>query len=380
MHTIAPTHPLVESSAPAGRDPGPVGGVDTHADTHTAAVIDASGRLLGHHAFPTTAAGYDQLTSWMAAFGPVARVGVEGTGAYGAGLTRHLRANTTIEVVEVDRNDRKARRFAGKADPLDAESAARAVLSGVRTGIPKQTTSDVEALRVLRIARHSGVDDRADATRQIKSLLITAPEELRAGLRGLSTTVLVRTCAHLRPAPVTPTSGGASARGLVLAATKTALRSLARRHQRLTAEITDLEKIITVLVSAINPALLALPGVGPDSAGQLLVTAGANAERVHSEPALAMLTGVAPIPASSGKTRRHRLNRGGDRQANAALHRIILSRLRCHEATQTYMTRRIGEGLSRAEIIRCLKRHLIREIYRVLHNPTPHTTETALAA
>lgn len=334
--------------------------MDTHADTHTAAVLDASARLLAHATFPATGAGYGQLWTWLTGFGPITRVGVEGTGAYGLGLTRYLRA-VGVQVVEVDRSDRKARRFAGKADPLDAEAAARAVLAGVRTGAPKDRDSQVEALRVLRVARRSGVAQRADVIRQIKTLTVTAPDGLRERLRHLSTGALIDTCANLRPDPARA--------GQVEYATKVALRSLGRRHRSLSEEIKELEALIHPLVEKVNPALLALPGVGPDSAGQLLVTAGGNPDRLRSEAALAMIAGVAPIPASSGKTHRHRLNRGGDRQANAAVHRIVITRLRRDPRTQDYMTRRTAEGLSKAEIIRCLKRHVIREIYRALQAP-----------
>jgi transposase len=366
--------PTETAAAPTGL----VAGVDTHADTHTAAVLDASGRLLAHATFPATAAGYSQLWTWLTGFGPVSRMGVEGTGAYGLGLTRHLRA-VGVQVIEVDRSDRKARRFTGKADPLDAEAAARAVLAGVRTGVPKDRSSQVEALRVLRVARRSAVSQRADVIRQVKTLIVTAPDALRERLRHLTTGALIDTCAALRPDPVRA--------GQVEYATKVALRSLGRRYRSLSEEIKELEGLIHPLVEQVNPALLALPGVGPDSAGQLLVTAGANPERLRSEAALAMIAGVAPIPASSGKTHRHRLNRGGDRQANAAVHRIVITRLRRDPRTQAYLARRLTEGLSKAEIIRCLKRHVIREIYRALQNPgtasssaSPQTEPAAKAA
>src|SRR5450631_1647043 len=264
--------------------------------------------------------------------------------------------------VEVDRPDRKARRAAGKSDPIDAESAARAALNRVRTGLPKQRDGMVEALRNLRVARRSAVSQRADCMRQIKTLIITAPQELREQLRDLSDTRLPRACAGLRP-------------DLSLVcepeqATKVALRALGRRHAALTEEIAELEALITPLVEQINPALLALYGVGPDSAGQLLITAGQNTERLHSEGAFAMLCGVAPIPASSGKTNRHRLNRGGDRQANAALYRVVLSRMRWDPRTRYFVATPTTEGLSKKEIIRCLKRLMAREIYYVLHQPT----------
>ena len=336
------------------------GGVDTHQDTHTAAVVNEAGRMLGHRTFPTTDAGYRQLLAWLGGFGTLRVVGVEGTGAYGAGLARYLMAQGQA-VVEVDRPDRKARRAVGKSDPIDAESAARAALGRVRTGLPKQHDGMVEALRNLRVARRSAVSERANCMRRIKTLIITAPQELRERLRDLSNARLLRACAGLRP--------DLSLVGEPEQAAKVALRVLGRRHAALSVEIADLDALIAPLVEQVNPALLVLNGVGPDSAGQLLVTAGQNTERLRSEGAFAMLCGVAPIPASSGKTHRHRLNRGGDRQANAALYRVVLSRMRWDPRTRAYVARRTTEGLSKKEIIRCLKRFIAREIYYVLRQP-----------
>jgi transposase len=333
------------------------GGVDTHLDTHTAAVIDPIGRVLGTQQFPATASGYSTLLAWMRGFGPLRRIGVEGTGAYGAGLARRLR-DDHLEVIEVDRPDRKTRRFQGKSDPIDAVQAARTALARERTGIPKQRDGRVEALRNLRVARRSAVDQRADAQRQIKTLIVTAPDDLRAQLRGLAVKQLIGTCANLRPDRTDAATPGT--------AVKIALRSLARRHQQLATEIADLGELLEPLVAAINPALVAVNGVGPDTAGQLLVTAGENHDRLTSEAAFAMLCGVAPIPASSGKTNRHRLNRGGDRQANKALYRVVLCRLRWDPRTRAYMQRRTKDGLSKKEIIRCLKRYVARELYQII--------------
>jgi transposase len=333
------------------------GGVDTHLDTHTAAVIDLVGRVLGTQQFPATTEGYTALLAWMRGFGRLGRVGVEGTGAYGAGLARLLR-DERAEVIEVDRPNRKTRRIQGKSDPIDANQAAKTALAGDRTGIPKQRDGRVEALRNLRVARRSAVDQRADTQRQIKALIVTAPDELRAQLRGLLVKQLIVTCASLRP--------DQSDAATPATATKIALRSLARRHQQLTAEITDLDEILEPLVAAISPTLLAANGVGVDIAGQLLVTAGENHNRLASEAGFAMLCGAAPIPASSGKTTRHRLNRGGDRQANAALYRVVLCRLRWDLRTRDYMQRRTKQGLSKKEIIRCLKRYIARELYQLI--------------
>jgi transposase len=344
------------------------GGVDTHKDTHTAAAVDSAGRVLGSEQFEANAAGYRRLLVWLRSFGVLVLVGVEGTGAYGAGLARYLREQD-VSVVEIDRPDRKARRWQGKSDPVDAEAAARAALANRRTGIPKQRDGRVEALRSLRVARRSAVRQRADLSRQMKTLVITAPEELRAALRDLGDKQLVTTCAAWRP--------DAGRAGEPVVAARLALRTLARRHQRLTEEIDELDQIIGPLVTRIAPALLALNGVGPDVAGQLLVTAGENPERLRSEAAFAMLCGVAPLPASSGRTHRHRLNRGGDRQANSALYRIVLCRLRWDQRTKEYMQRRTKDGLSKKEIIRCLKRYIAREIYQVLTTPAKITTTTA---
>jgi transposase len=295
------------------------GGVDTHKDTHTAAALDASGRLLGHREFAATAAGYAALLAWLGTLGQLVRVGVEGSGVYGAGLARFLQA-AGVELVEVDRPDRKTRRWQGKSDPVDAEAAARAAQAGRASGVPKTRGGKVDALRALRVARRSAVAARADAQRQIKALIVTAPDALRMTLRGLGDRELIAHCATRRP--------DRAAVGDPTVATMLALRALARRHQQLSVEIDELDALIGPLVTAINPTLIGLSGVGTDVAGQLLVTAGDNPQRLRSEAAFAMLCGAAPLPASSGRTHRHRLNRGGDRQANAALYRIVLCRLR----------------------------------------------------
>jgi transposase len=343
------------------------GGVDTHQDTHTAAALDAAGAILGSRQFPANAAGYAALLAWLTGLGAVVRVGIEGTSSYGAGLAAVLRA-VGVTVVEVDRPDRSTRRRRGKSDPIDAEAAARAVLAGHVTGVAKTHDGVVECIRVLRIARSSARDQRADCLRRLKSVLVTAPEALRAQLRGLSDPKLVATCAALRPAR--------SDAGTPVTATKLAIRALGRRYAELTEELADLDELIQPLVAQANPALLEVHGVGPEVAAQLLVTVGDNPHRLHSEAALAMLCGVAPLPASSGKTNRHRLNRGGDRQANNALWRIALCRMKTHAPTRDYVTRRTAEGLSKLEIIRCLKRYIARDLYRIL---VPEITENDLA-
>ncbi len=336
------------------------GGVDTHKDTHTAAALNPAGRILGTEQFPATGPGYVALLTWLGGFGPIRVVGIEGTGVYGAGLARHLTA-AGVAMVEVDRPDRKTRRWQGKSDPVDAVAAARAALAQTQTGHPKARSGPVEALRSLRVARRCAVTHRADVQRRLKALVVTAPEALRARLRDLVTRRLVEVCAATRPDLT-------RAADPTVAAT-IALRHLARRHTALTEQITELDALIGPLVAAINPTLLALPGVGPDVAGQLLVTAGENSDRIRSEAAFAMLCGVAPLPASSGRTTRHRLNRGGDRDANCALWRIVITRLATDPRTRAYTARRTAEGLSKPEIIRCLKRYIAREICTALQPP-----------
>ena len=349
-------------------EPEVVGGVDTHSRTHHAALVDARlGRHLADREFPATAAGYRELGAWLQSHGTLVSVGVEGTGSYGAELARHL-AREGIAVIEVDRPDRRTRRAKGKSDPIDAYAAATAVASGRATGAPKTRTGAVEAIRVLRIARTSAVKARTQAVNQIRALMVTAPAALRERLAGTTRAALIRALAAMRPGPDLTDPANA---------TKTALRHLARRHQDLDAEITELDKAIAPLVARANPALLALYGLGPETAGQLLTTAGQNPERLTSEATFAHLCGVAPKPASSGRTQRHRLSRGGDRQANSALYHIAIVRMSHHQPTRDYVARRTREGLSTLEIIRCLKRYIAREVYHALtRHPPAQTTQT----
>ena len=357
------------------------GGVDPHADCHVAAIIDPLGRHLGHRSFPATPAGYRALAAWMASHGTVVLVGVEGTGAYGAGLTRALSA-VGLAVVEVDRPDRKARRDQGKSDPIDAYAAARAAAAGRATGTPKTRTGDVESVRALRVARGGAMKGRAVALTQLKALIVTAPEGLRSQLNGLDGSALVRTCGRLRSArdaaPVASVHAKRAPRpGRLIdptAATKRALASIAGRIVMLDREIAELDDDLHGLITPLAPTLLALRGVGLDVAGQLLATAGDNPDRLRHEAAFAHLCGSAPIPASSGKTTRHRLNRGGDRAANAALYRIALCRLRWDPATRLYLERRTKQGRSKAEIIRCLKRYIVREVFTAIRADLCPTT------
>lgn len=340
-------------------DPEIIGGVDTHGHTHHGAVIDSLGRHLADREFPATTSGYHALLNWMRSAGTLTAVGVEGTGAYGAELARVLTASG-VTVIDVDRPDRATRRLRGKSDPIDAYAAAAAVLSGRASGIPKSRDGVVESVRVLRAARRSAVKARTQAINQIRGLLVTAPAALRESTTGVTRARLITVLAALRPGQDLTDP---------LTATKTVLRRLARRYQGLTTEITELDTQITPLLQQAAPELLALFGVGPDTAGQLLTTAGDNPHRLRSEAAFAHLTGVAPIPASSGRTHRHRLNRGGDRAANHALHTITLVRMRYDPRTRAYVTRRTQQGLSKKEIIRCLKRFIARDIYRTLTTP-----------
>lgn len=342
-----------------------VAGVDTHSATHHAAVVDRVGRELGDREFPATAAGYAALWEWLRGHGRPVRVGVEGTSSYGAGLSRFLH-RVGVAVVEIDRPDRRARRARGKSDPIDAYAAARAALAGDRVVVPKAGTGIVEAIRVVRVTRRSAVKARTQTTNQLKSLLVTAPPPLRERLHGLKTPALVKACALLRP-PAMPLSDPAHAIVVVL-------RRLARRHQQLTAEIRAADTELRPLITAAAPAMLDRLGVSLEVTGQLLTTVGDNPDRIRSEAAFAHLCGVSPIPASSGKTRRHRLNRGGDRAANNALYTVVLTRLRLDDRTRAYVARRTGEGLSKREIIRCLQRYVARELYQLLVRLPPSSS------
>jgi transposase len=364
------------------RAPAPItvitGGVDTHADAHVVAAIDQVGRELGWSSFPTTPVGYLELQTWLASFGTLGLVGVEGTGVYGAGLTRAL-SGAGIRVVEVDRPDRKSRRHQGKSDPIDAYAAARAALSGRADGTPKTRDGSVEMISTLRVAHRSAVKAKAAAQTQLKALIKTAPEPLRSDLRALSGSALLHRCAGLRPARgeapnPSPFARRAPRPGQLAdptAACKRALSVLAQRISALADEISALDDDLEPLVVTTAPSLLALFGVGIDVASQLLATAGDNPERLRSEAAFAHLCGVSPLPASSGKTSRHRLNRGGDRQANHALWRIAMCRLRYDPATRAYRDRRAKEQKTNKDITRCLKRYIAREVYGALLADNP---------
>lgn len=331
-------------------------GIDTHLDHHVAVALDQFGRRLGVRMFPTMPEGYSQLETWAHGFGRLSQVGMEGTSSLGAGLARWLGSHGH-SVLEVNRPDRQTRRRVGKSDPVDAEAAARAVQAGTALGSPKSGDGQVEMIRALRVARRSAVKARTQAANQLHALLVTAPDELRGTLRNLSIPALVASASRWRPGnrPDTP-----------LAATRFAMKSIALRHQQLSAEIATLDAQLDRLVAEAAPTLLALKGVGTETAASLLIAAGDNPGRLRSEGAFAHLCGVAPIPASSGRTNRHRLNRGGNRAANYALYMLTLSRMAWEPRTREYVARRTAEGKTKPEIIRCLKRHIVREIYRAI--------------
>jgi transposase len=357
-----------------------IGGVDTHADKHWAAVLDSAGRLLGTREFDSDRAGCERLLAWLRRHGELTAVGVEGCGSYGAGLMRLLNERR-VPVREVDRPNRQARRRQGKNDPLDAEAAARAVLAGVADGTPKSRDGVVEAIRVLRVARSGAVKARTAALNSMISLARTAPEPLASQLRGLNARRLVAAAARFR----LPADSAARAAALhePVPAAKVSLRRLAQRIHDLDAEISAADQDLHALLTDTAPDLLARHGVGVDTAGQLLVTAGDNPERLADDRAFAALTGTSPLPASSGRTDRHRLNRSGDRAANRALFSITLSRMATHQPTKDYVERRTKDGLSKREIMRCLKRYIARELFPLIVaalNPPedpPNTLTTA---
>jgi transposase len=338
-----------------------VGGVDTHADQHVAAAVDVNGGVLGIESFPADHAGFEALLGWLTSHGEIQMVGVEGTGSWGVGLSRFLHDHK-IGVVEVDRQNRQNRRRVGKSDSTDAISAARAALSGSASVVPKTRNGPVEEMRILLVARRSARSQRIETLNQLRHLVFTAPDTVRSRFKDRPKTGLVSEVAKLRPRkgldPVTYT-------------TMVTMRGLARRIQHLNDEIKGLDGILSELVTNTAPSLVGLYGVGTDTAATLLVAARDNPERLRSERSWAHLCGVSPIPAGSGKTDgRHRLNRGGDRQANAAFYRIVLTRMSGDPDTKAYVARRREEGKNTAEIMRCLKRYVARETFKHIQHIT----------
>jgi len=338
------------------------GGVDTHADLHVAAALDRIGGVLDTQSFPTTATGYGNLLAWLSSFGELGRVGVEGTGSYGAALARHL-TEQGVSVIEVGRPNRQVRRRHGKTDVVDAIAAARAVLSGEASATPKSHDGPVECLRTLKVVARSATKARTQALNQISQLLVTAPDGLRDKLRGLPRRELLATCAAFRVRDDDDTLAGV---------VRLALRELAQRVAHLDGQLARTKVRLTRITTAVAPELVAIRGVGPDVASTLLLTAGDNPHRLHSERSFAALCGASPIPASSGKTTRHRLNRGGDRQANTALWRIAMVRLAVDPATKAYLAKRVADGKTKTEAVRCIKRYIAREIFTAL----PQTART----
>lgn len=335
------------------------GGVDTHGDFHVAGVVESDTcRQIADATFPATTSGYDALLAWMRRHGHLDEVGVESTGSYGAGLTRFLH-EAGVRVIEVDRPDRKTRRFDGKTDTIDAYAAARAVVSGHADGLPKSRDGLAEAIRPIEVVCHASVKDRTRAINQFKALLITAPSTIRERMKRESFRRQLELARRFRTNQTDP----------VEANVRVALKQLARRIEFLDQQIGELEQQLTALCAEANPALLGAFGVGPHNAAQLLAAVGDNPERIRDEAAFAKLCGVCPMPASSGKTSRHRLNRGGDRRANNALYTIVVVRMRYDSRTRDYVQRRTGQGKTLPEIIRCLKRYVAREVFQLLTNP-----------
>lgn len=332
-------------------------GADTHADTHVGAVLDPLGRLLGTKEFPADHSGYEAFHAWSRSFGPITAAGIEGTGSWGSGLARHLAAKG-VACVEVNRPNRQHRRRHGKSDTADAIAAARAVQSQQATGTPRGHNGHAESLRMIRVADRSAVKARTQAINQLRSLISTGPEELAGSLKGLTRKAIIKTAANYRPAtgsydPITTA--------------KLAMRSLARRIQQLDIEIAELRVARDAVVKQTAPKeLLDEPGIGASVAADLIIAIGDNPGRLASEQAFAALCGVSPVDCSSGRNQRHRLNRGGDRQANNALWRIVLVRLAWHQPTRDYMDRQLARRKTKREAIRQLKRYIARHIYRLL--------------
>jgi transposase len=342
-------------------------GVDTHKYGHVAVALDLVGVVIGHLAVTADRAGYVQLEQWARQLGERVEFGVEGCGSYGAGLVSVLRRRGH-RVIEVNRPARQVRHLRGKNDTIDAENAARAVLSGAAAAVPKTGEGTVEMIRQVKIAKDTAVKARSQAMVTLKTIVVTAPPELREKLAALSDKALLECCRALRYESMdTPTD-----------AVCYTLRALAERQHKLDREVSLHERVLATLTERAAPTLTSLFGVGHDSAAELLLVVGDNPARIRGEAALAKLCGACPVPASSGKTDRHRLNRGGHRQANAALHRILVVRMRFHEPTIDYVTRRTTEGKTKKEVLRCLKRLLIREIYQII--VAPYKSEAIAAA
>jgi len=336
-----------------------IGGVDTHKDQNVAVAVDDTGRLLGEDSFETNSSGYSSMLAWFTTFGELAAVGIEGSGSYGVGLSRHLRA-ANIVVHEVMAPKRQTRRRHGKSDSVDAESAARVVLAGHDLITPKSADGHVETMRALRLTRRSAIKARDCATNQLHALIVTADDQLRQRFGRLSIAKIVASI--LDDALFDDSSNGY----------EQAMASLARRWRQLDDEAKELAAGLAEVVDGAAPeGLLDEQGVGADVAAALMIAAGDNPDRLRSEASFAALCGVSPLDASSGKQQRHRLNRGGNRDANMALWRIVLVRLRWDPITRAYLERRVAQGKTKREAIRCLKRYVARDIYKILTHAKP---------
>jgi transposase len=331
-------------------------GVDTHKHIHVAAVMDTITGILATLTVPTDQGGFQQLADWATSFGRVIAFGIEGTGSYGATLCSFLRRHG-FKVVEAGRPDRRLRRMNGKSDTLDAENAARSVLAGFATVTPKTADGTVEMIRQLKVAHDTAVGQRSATMVTLKAMIVNGPDELRARTNRMTNKSLARFLAATRPAALeTP-----------LDALRHALRGMGKRWLALDEEAAGLASMIESLVAATAPQLLEAFGIGPDTAAEILIVAGDNPERIKSEAAFAKLAGIAPVPTGSGMTSgRHRINHGGHRQLNAAIYRTVIVRMRHHQPTKDYVTRRTAEGKTKKDIIRCLKRYVIREAWHLL--------------
>ena len=348
--------------------PGIYVGVDTHKDTHHVAAVDELGRAIADKQFLAVGSGYRQIVDFLRDLGIVQAVGIEGTGSYGAELARTL-ATAGMRVVDVARADRSERRLRGKSDPIDARQAALSVLAGRGLATPKQRDGLAESIRMLLAERTSAAKARTATINQIHAQLVTAPEAVRADFRRYEGDKLLEVLARTRPAR------GATPDHVC----RLCLKRLSHRALNLAREITDIDTDLEHLTRQSNPALISAHGVGPVVAGTLLAALGDNPARVGTKAQFAALCGVAPIPASSGVRHRHRLSRGGDRQANAALHRIVLSRRRHKDPrTMAYFDKRRAEGLSDRDIVRCLKRHVANEVFALLTRPELSTPQGSL--
>ncbi|HGL5836602.1 TPA: IS110 family transposase [Serratia marcescens] len=334
-----------------------VGGVDTHKDIHVGAVVDEHDRVMGSAFFSTTRSGYQQMLKWMNNFGVVSRVGVECTGTYGAGLVRYLQ-QMKVEVLEVTAPDKMERRKRGKSDTIDAESAAHAAFSLIRTVTPKTRNGVIESLRVLKTCRKSAITARKIALQMIQTNIVSAPDKLREQLRRMTRMLLIRTLPSWQSEPRKYRN--------IENAYRIALKSLAQKYLELHNETADLNNMIISIVDEVAPELIKQRGIGYESATLFLMTAGDNPTRLSSEAGFAALCGVSPAPVSSGKTNRYRLNRGDDRAANSALHIDALTRLRTDGGTQEFVTKKITEGHTKLEAIRCIKRYISREVYKLI--------------